>query len=647
MNTLNKTVRIKKIPYYVLLASLTLGASLILGFLSFGGMYVIFPILPLAFAAFALSVAYEGEIYIQNVKGSLKKLFKNNYLERHFAKEFLLNHFPEDLEDENCPQFFKDYASQLQLLDAFSHKHLNASSSKRKQQIEKTLTDMEKWFAVQLFSEEVEKSTYAQALDLWLSTNQKPQWQQRLSKRKLAFTGLKVFCFFAGAFMTLGTTYLIVEAFSVIPFFLAIPFGIWPAIIVPMALIAGIAYGLLTYNAVTDMVNNDTIVKWYHKLRQDWQQGLTRRNVLMTSCAVFLLAITIALTICTAGTWWTVGSKARPLFGWMARMPKFIMSVLNPIISAISAVCFNFQNTAETFEMIDEATKDLFDETNKSTESFWQKVTHSLHDTYTNLRQTENTFQLLNPFRIILKLTITPLRYLFFLGHLISIGVTADRMPGLPEIIAALIAITSEGFEDAHYFIDHDPFTENEQAIPRDLPAMLNERLNPEQSHSHEVDLPTRILKTVTIPIYVLAALWDYYSSLKNTNDDQRVALSFKMAWNKQRGIVEGQEVHTQQDAKQPSTQWKQEHALSVIDKHKKKQLQGALFGREVAQEKIAQLDKLKHEIENSSDMTDTLTMASDNPSYNRHRLFNLQSEKTSTQVFVEELPERVLGLIN
>ena len=69
----------RKIPYNIALIILTAGASLILGFLSFGGMYALLPFLPLAFAGFALSVSYEGEIYLQNIKGALKKLFKTNY----------------------------------------------------------------------------------------------------------------------------------------------------------------------------------------------------------------------------------------------------------------------------------------------------------------------------------------------------------------------------------------------------------------------------------------------------------------------------------------------------------------------------------------------------------------------------------------
>ena len=57
----------KKTLRYLAWALLTLGASLILGFLSFSGLWVLLPSLPWAFTAMALAVSYEGEIYLQNI----------------------------------------------------------------------------------------------------------------------------------------------------------------------------------------------------------------------------------------------------------------------------------------------------------------------------------------------------------------------------------------------------------------------------------------------------------------------------------------------------------------------------------------------------------------------------------------------------
>ena len=511
-------IKPRKIPYYLSLITLTLGASLILGFLSFGGMYILLPILPLAFATFALSVAYEGEIYLQNIKGAFNKLFKENYLKNHLAKEFLLSHFPKNTDDEHCPQFFKDYKAQLNLLKEFGHKELNEKSKKRKKEIEKTLGDMEKWFALQLFpsrENRTDESDYAKNLDQWLAKNQQEEWQKLLKKRTKQFLNVASFSTLAGIFMGLGSTYLIVELFSLIPLFVAIPFTFWPIFILPMSLVAGVAYAMQTYNAVTDIINNNTVLKWYDKIRQDLSKGITVRSVFMATTAVVLVGLAIALTICTAGTWWTIATSARPLFDWMRRMPSFIMGVINPAITGLSAIFFNIQNSAESLEMVDQVIS--------SKKNVFQRIYESVINGWSHLRQTENWWQIFNPFRLILKLTITPLRVVLFLGHLISIALTSDRMPGVPQIVSVLVGIICEGFEDAHYFVggSDDQDNENHHTMEshhetmidnqdhNEFQSLLKDRLSPAEDHEHSVDIPTWILRTIASPVYALAALWD------------------------------------------------------------------------------------------------------------------------------------------
>ncbi|MCE0722258.1 MULTISPECIES: hypothetical protein [Legionella] len=635
--------RFKKIPRYIALGSLTVGASLILGFLSFGGMYALYPILPLAFAAFGLSVAYEGEVYLQNIKGAFKKIFKSNYLENHLAKEYLLEHFPQNTDSENCPQFFKDYEAQLNLLKDFNHKQLNKESKKRKKQIEKTLTDMEKWFALQLFATkkkhkgeaEEELSKYTKYLRDWLEDNGQKKWQERLEERQSTFNFVKGFSLVAGVFMGLGSTYLIVEAFSVIPLMAAIPFAFWPILIVPMAVVAGAAYGMLTYNTITDLINNDTIKKWYTKLKNDLSQDITPRNVLMTLTAVFLVGLAIALTVCTAGTWWTVATSARPLFEWMKRIPSFVMGIINPIITGLSAISFNIQNSSESLEMVYEAT-----DPKANTENIVQRTYKAITDGLTHVWNTENWLQMINPFRILLKLTVTPLRILLFLGHLVSVALTSDRMPGVPQIIAALVAIISEGFEDAHYFIGSSSKTK----------TLLEERLGSEEEHNE--DIPSQLLKWIASPLYFLAAAWDCLASKKNSvpGDETTVQprkLSLKQAWNKQLSIPEEEEVALAKDAIHPSKAWNVEHAVSLIEKYERKHLDAVWFGEEIADAKKVELKQLKTKVRetipNDSSVNDVLTEARNNAVYNRHRLFAMHDdEPTTTQEFIEALPERV-----
>ncbi len=661
MNTKNTPFKPRKIPYNLSLIFLTLGASLILGFLSFSGMYAILPMLPLAFASFALSVTYEGEIYLQNIKGAFKKLFKRNHLENELAKEYLLTHFPEDIHDVNCPQFFKDYKRQLKLLAAFGHKELNEESKKRKRQVEKTLKDMEKWFAAQLFSTKdkatKDESAYAQQLRLWMEQHEQEQWQERLAESNFKFQIIKGFSLLSALFMGLGTTYLIAEAFAVIPFFAAIPFTFWPLMIVPMAIIAGAAYGMLTLNGVTDLVNNNTLIKWYNKLRDDLSQGLTIRNVLMTGMAIILGLLAVALTVCTAGTWWTIANNAQPIFEWMKKIPSFVMGIINPIITGSSAVVFIVQNTAESLDLVDEGL-DWAEETVQKG-NLWEKIYQPIVQGIKYLIETENWLQILNPFRLILKLTVTPLRILLFLGHLISIAVTADRMPGVPQIVAALIAMISEGFEDAHYFVGgHEHEEEEEHNHHHDIKTLLQERLGTEEDHEHNVDIPTWIIKTITLPIYALAALWDSTTSQLNQSPNtkettaadtasipQARVLSFWDAWNKQRGNKEETNVELPTNAKRPSQEWQVEHTISLIEKHKVNHLQDTLFDQKLTNEKIVALDELKSRIRTpqpGDTLEAALNEAKTTPAYNRHRLFSWDNENTSTQDFVEELPERV-----
>lgn len=719
-------MKAKKIPYWLFLGLLTIGASLILGFLSFGGMFALWPILPLAFGALALSVAYEGEIYFQNIRGAFNKLFKRDYLKHYLANEFLLKNFP-DIKEDKCPEFFKDYQAQLKLLHKFDHKTLDDDSKLRKKAIEKTLKDMEKWFAEQLFAgqsytlklhyttktedpeepqnprddevdhnrlylyrmdEELEYAvrtlqgevkrirlpsdfehhsallelmdnpaeklseeqlqalfkfsaskghplqlaSYQEELQDWLVTHKKKEAAELFSYRTKVYYGVKAFSLLAGFFMGLGTTYLLVGEFAAIPILATIPFGVLPAIILPMAIIAGLAYSLLIFNAVTDMINNDSLRKWYYKIRDDFKNGITFRNVFMTLTTVVLIGLAVALTICTAGTWWTVAKNARPLFGWMVKIPGFVMGLINPVITGISALIFNIQNTKETFDLVDEMAQG----------NIFQRTRDRIVDGFNKLRKHENWWQILNPFRLLLKITIAPLRALLFLGHLVSIGVTADRVPGIPVVASALLGIISEGFEDLHYFVDHDH--DDDEHHHHSAKDLLEERLKPGHTHDHSGDIPSRILIALFSPIYAAAAAWDLWFSTKNANTDRPVLEGFWAAWRKQHGEKEVVAVELSSAAKHPSQEWVTEHTLYRIERQATR-LNNALFNRDIATQKAEELTELKTCIRAGSGVTSIREFIADNANkeiYNKHRFFGKDDSRTSTKKFLDELPERV-----
>lgn len=622
----------KKLLRKLMLLLLTSGASLIIGLLSFGGMFTLWPILPVAFATFVLSIVYEAEIYFQNIKGALGKLFKPHSLKRQLAKDFLRENFP-DITDEhhdhdehhgehgehhdhtpNLPQFFKDYQAQLKLLHLFGHKRLNKESQASKKRVEKTLRDMEKWFSLQLFAADQAGNTlYETTLRNWLTKPQREQQRQDtiqlLNSYQNSFWWAKYFSLFSGIFMGLGTTYLLVETFSVIPFFAAMSVTTWPFLILPMAAIAGTAYGLLTFNSITNMIMDDTLGEWLKHLgivprAREAQHDLSASaaeqhkpadTILSRTTAWVLVLLALGLTICTAGTWWTVVKETRPLFTWVAKIPSFIMGVINPIITGLSAVVFNLQNTRESLELILDMISQIGDGL--------AYMVDLVKNGYSRLRQHENIAQVLNPFRLLLFITITPLRVLLFIGHLVSIGVTADRLPGVSQKFSALLGFISELFEDLHYFFghahaheheehathghghacsggDHDHSEHNHEQEHKHLKALLNERLGKGHGHNHDLDIPTKVLKaffTYIIPLYSLSALWDWGFSYFNTGTRQNhkpYPLSYDDAAEKM-GFHKENAVDLPAHAQRPSNDWKLNHTVYRIQRFLEKESPG------------------------------------------------------------------------
>lgn len=653
-------MKLKKIPYYLLLIIMVPAASTIIGLLSFTGFYAIFPIIPLAIAFFGLSVAYEAEMYLQNIKGALNKLFfKPDFTQNHLAKDFILNNFPKNTEDEDCPQFFRDYRAELELLNEFNHKNLDEESRKRKKKIKKTLNDMEKWFALQLFDrhdkDEDLFTPYERELRTWLRRKKQTQEaQRRLYEIEKNFAAAKIFSLIAGVFMSLGMTYLLVDAFAVLPILATLSFSTLPFLIVPMALIAGAAYTFLIYNAITDMILNDTIRKLWDKITM--KNGFTWHNFSIAATAVVLSTLTLALTLCTAGTWWTIAKHARPLFTWIGNLPHFVMGVINPIITGFSQLIFNLENTAESLEEIEGAIQEA--EVN-----VFKRIGQTIAGIFRHIKETENWLQWINLPRLFLKLTFVPLRLTLFLLHLVSIGVTADRVPGIPEIASAILGIICEGFEDLHYFIGdllhkshrnthehedgHDDEHEHGHEPEHNIEELLQERLDKRHGHNHDADIPTKLLKLLFWPVFLAAAAWDY-AATRLVATPSGHTLSWQEARDKQYGLPKKETVIVDEDAVKPSVDWQITQTSYRIDRYVAKHLNQPKFGKDCALQKITELEQLKTDLRQMEAPTEQRILErieeeTGKAIYNQHRFFGSQGTNTRTHDFLDhQLPSRI-----
>lgn len=391
--------------------------------------------------------------------------------------------------------FFKNYAEILNIHHQYAHKNLNPEDAKNKKILENILSILEKTFTKQLFTinnldqeedpdiETVDQDhPYTKELKTFLQKNYQRKWDEKLQHRNKLNIAAKIFSAVSGIFMILGNTYLLIEAFEIVPFLSAIPFGILPVIIVPMSVIAGTAFAVLTYNALDELIHDDLIQKRITKISEDFKlRNFTLYKGFKALMFLSLMALSATLTVFTAGTWLTIINNTKPLFSFLGKIPPFLTKVIAIGLGAAS-YAFTVSNSAQTMEECETLFESEPENNQIEAESWWQ---------------------FLNPFRAILLVTYLPLRFLLFLGHLVSISATADRVPGINGFTTALFGFVAEFFEDLHYFASF------KHAHKHDLSSLLEERFSRDGDHDHANDLPTRMLRDyIFYPIFYASAWW-------------------------------------------------------------------------------------------------------------------------------------------
>lgn len=647
------------------------GAILTIGLLSFGGALAAGTSLPVALTVFVLAVVYEGIVYFENIKHTFKKLFKPGYFEQQLAKE-CLKRYKDDYQD--CPAIFKNYNEKRKLLHLFEGKNLDAASRDRKQHLEKILGDMEKWFAVQLFSSKPATTKNQKELREWLAksrTDNKNQgssiilteaYKVKRDSQYVTHQILTVFSLTAGVFMGLGSTYLLVDAFTVIPWLAALPLAAMPILIVPMAMLAGVAHAALVYNATTDMFTIEKVNRWHKKFTKDYN---TPQKILMGLVLSVMVALTIAVSICTFGTWVTVVKTTRPLFGWMRNMPSLIMRVLNPLISSISMAIFNMENITQTLENADKGVDDIIAWVSnlplfimKTPERLFSMASEWIfnitpNDTKISITQ-ENWLQRL------LNNMFVPLRRLLYLGHIISNGLSSAQIEGINTVVAATPGMILDGVVDWPYLdlSDNKPHEHTDDE---------------ESGHNHENDLPSMVLTRVFAFLYVVAGLMNkktgnepgFWKAVDQRMRKDEVTVTFKDACDKSDcGPNCSQQASPFKDLfvpgkKKPARQkfdsaWQFEQAIYRIERYKEKNFQGAWSGSEIARKQILKLNELQDELRNhhlfdsNYDCTQIIHRLIDQhlekldiiAVYRQHGFF---SDTSDTSEYLKKIPSRLI----
>ena len=384
----------------------------------------------------------------------------------------------------------------------------------------------------------ISQSTYdfhRNELIKWMVAD-RPEWEKNLTTHIRYSRLALIVSSFSGLIMGIGTTYLIMEAIASIPWLAAVPLTMFPPIIAPLALLAGIAYGLLIYNSLTDMLLDNPFTKFVNRMRSiSWQEMNLKRGLVL-GLTVILFATSIFLTICTAGTWLTVFHKTKPLFQWLNIIPNIVLNIVIPILIGISILPFSIQsltNTLENFEtnpIVDKGISALHPRNWRSpvaslprtwaelstrvSDSAWQSFVPWVLGLTAEEFSQETSMQKWNPWRLVYRLLFEPLRYFIFIGHLISAGATSDQIEGVPLMYSFWLNF---GFECAE---DWDWIWGRAHVDNIDTVDLLKERVQNSDDHNHDKNVPMRVLKFLFEPIIRRAAKWDNEYRAPGTEDN-------------------------------------------------------------------------------------------------------------------------------
>ena len=448
-------MRVKKTKAlrYVVATFLTMGTVLSVGFLSFSGLWIIYPYIIPATLAFFLSGVIEGKVFgISIFKGLARLKLLTPNAEKHllFSElNKLLDRKGENWVASQCG-FLNDYFNQRKKYKVLKNDlHAKDEDIKRAKE---SLEELKAYFYQQITELSDGNSYISQEIKdvslIELKSARRSVWFLRF------FWIISILIGIVSGFVT---AFAVQEAITV-GLALSLSTTVLSAIVWPVALFAAVGATFLLYYAITDIVKNDAISKassktidLFKRTNEESLSAYLLRLIALSVVVVGITSLTIFATLASGGTCWVVMQKGIKLLA--PKLPAFVAycasTILIPINFATDLI-YGFSTTLQTidncksiFLAIFEGFKHPF----KAFKSFYFNIRSKL----TDIKEQETWAQFFNPFRIIAKLIISPLQSLVFLGHLISIGLTTDRFMNVPPPLVAGVCAISEGLQDLSF----------------------------------------------------------------------------------------------------------------------------------------------------------------------------------------------------
>ena len=521
-------MRIKKTKAlrYVVATFLTMGTVLSVGFLSFSGLWLIYPYIIPAILAFFLSGVVEGKVFGTSIfKGLARLKLLTSNAEKHLLfselNKFLKN---EAFQTKYKCDFLDDYRIQRE-----KYKELKNNPNASEEEIAEAKKELEN--LKDFFYQQINKP-HAGNNATYISQAFKEVSLIELKSAKRSVWFLRFFWIISilvGIVSGFVTAFAVQEAITV-GLALSLSATALSAIVWPVAIFAAIGATFLLYYAITDIVKNDAISKACSKtlelFKQKTEESISAylfRLLVLCLVVVGIASLTVFATAASGGTCWIVMQKGIKLLA--PKLPFFVAycasTILIPInfatdlIYGLSTTLQTIDNCKSIFIAIFEGIKHPI----KAIKSFCFNIENKLD----KLKEKESWGQFFNPFRILAKIVISPLQSLVFIGHLISIGLTTDRFLNFPPPLVAGVCAASEGLQDLSFLTSEDDHHHGDE------PGQHEHQHEENDGHDHGnlLQLPLQallspILITVGILYWIAKKCGNevgFFEAIKNTFD--------------------------------------------------------------------------------------------------------------------------------
>lgn len=435
-------MRIKKskLLRYITTCVFTAGTIASIGVLACTGMFLISTSIPLAVAVFLFSGAIEETVYGKSIYKGLGRLkLIGSKAVQHFLKIELDNYLKNYLEKKGLEalqqsenNFLKDYYEQRKHYKALKKNNSSLADENELKEAKTRLAELRRFFYTKTIQGTLDKvaGNYINS-DLG---HQSEIMLRRAKRRAWSLAGL----FVISVVVSIGVGFVTAASINItlVDLGIVLTAGTLSAVIWPMAILAVVGAVFLLYKNMSDFFKENTL----NKIKELYQNVIQSRA--KGILGLILVSLTLFTAVATACTWWGLLKTG---FALLPGVPLILVTICCPILIGLNFatdLSYGASTTTKTIRSLLGIRMSAF--------------ILQLKNKFAALRERESLGQLLNPFRIITKLINIPFKILIFSAHVVSMGITTDKLGNLPPILVAVGCSIPEALQDASFFVKED-----------------------------------------------------------------------------------------------------------------------------------------------------------------------------------------------